>query len=454
MPKIAERMTEKKLRTITKDTACGVVPGLYIRVRPLADGTIGKYFVLIDRATKRVFPLGRYPKLTLSDAFKKAADWKALIKQGIDPAEEEKKKQDSLKKTPESEKITVKELVYQWIRFNEARGKWQNERKPREWVWDGFCRNHLSADLLNSPAESITAERLAEELSEKWQAMIDTPERILSDMKNAFDWGMRNDLIPVMLNPAQIKGGKLEDLLPLQRPESSHEAALPVKQMPDFFRALIDVVPNSQTARALAFAILTSARNTTAREATWSEIVKEDGQWIHLIPRERMKMKKQTIPFDRKTPLSAAAYGLLRTAPRFMDSDLIFPNINRGKLSPHSLDAFRACIKRMHERKLKEDGVGWVDPDQKTRLGTPKIVTQHGLSRATFNTWAKDASRYGHPEFSRDLRESCLDHRNESYQCAYDREQALGDMRIVYDEWAKFCCSKLTPEQREWLGID
>ena len=92
MPKIAERMTEKRLRTITKDTACGVVPGLYIRVRPLADGTIGKYFVLIDRATKRVFPLGRYPKLSLSEAFKKATEWKAQIKQGIDPAEEEKKK--------------------------------------------------------------------------------------------------------------------------------------------------------------------------------------------------------------------------------------------------------------------------------------------------------------------------------------------------------------------------
>ena len=145
--------------------------------------------MLIDRATKRVFPLGRYPKVSLSEAFKKAADWKALIKQGIDPVEEEKKKQDSLKKTPKSDKITVKELVYKWIRFNETRGKWQNERKPREVVWDGFCRNHLSAELLNSPAESITAERLAEELSEKWQTMIDTPERILSDMKNAFDGG-------------------------------------------------------------------------------------------------------------------------------------------------------------------------------------------------------------------------------------------------------------------------
>ena len=180
MPKVAERMTEKRLRTITAETACGVVAGLYVRPKKLADGTLGKYFILRDRRTGRSFQLGRYPKISLGDAFKKAAEWKELIKLGIDPTAEEKKKQDSLKKTPESDKITVKELVYQWIRFNEARGKWQNERKPREWVWDGFCRNHLSEDLLNSPAESITAERLAEELSEKWQTMIDTPERIRS----------------------------------------------------------------------------------------------------------------------------------------------------------------------------------------------------------------------------------------------------------------------------------
>lgn len=60
MPKIAERMTEKSSGQSQK--------------RPLVDGTIGKYFVLIDQATKRVFPLGRYPKLSLSEVFKKAAE--------------------------------------------------------------------------------------------------------------------------------------------------------------------------------------------------------------------------------------------------------------------------------------------------------------------------------------------------------------------------------------------
>ena len=103
--------------------------------------------------------------------------------------------------------------------------------------------------------------------------------------------------------------------------------------MPFFFAELMKLVPTSQTARCIAFAILTAARNTTAREATWEEIQQDDeGNWLHVIPRERMKVKSEKIPFDRKTPLSTQAMELLREAPRIQDGcAYIFPNINLGK---------------------------------------------------------------------------------------------------------------------------
>ena len=130
-----------------------------------------------------------------------------------------------------------------------------------------------------------------------------------------------------------------------------------------------------------------------------------------------MKMKSDKIPFDRKTPLSNQAKALLDTAPRFPNDEkgFVFPNINKGNLSAFSRDSVRALLKRMHVKQRKVDGIGW----------------------------AKDARGYGHKAFPRDLRESCLDHRNESYQCAYDREQALGDMRDVYEAWGNFCTSLL-----------
>ena len=44
MPRVAERMTEKRLRSLTKGCSCGVVPGLEVRVRTLGDGSTAKYF--------------------------------------------------------------------------------------------------------------------------------------------------------------------------------------------------------------------------------------------------------------------------------------------------------------------------------------------------------------------------------------------------------------------------
>lgn len=446
--RLADRMTEKALKAAVKTTACGGVPGLVLKVTKLKDGTLAKYFILRETSLGRIFTLGRYPQLSLAEAFKKAADWKVKIQQGIDPSEEEKALKASLrrKSAPSDDRLTFEQLIYQWIEFNEARGRWNNPSKPKKEVWKGFFRNHIPDSIRMCPVEELKPEMFAAALGEKWRTMIDTPERILSDARQAIDWAIRSEFVPPMLNPAQVKDGKLGDLLPLVRAEGGHEPALPPKRMPLFFAELMKLVPVSQTARCLAFAILTAARNSTAREATWGEIKETEGQWFHVIPRERMKVKGEKIPFDRKTPLSPQALELLKTAPRIGMSDeaFIFPNINKGKNSPFTRDSVSALIKRMHDKQKKIDGIGWIDPDQMhLKTGKPRIVTLHGCARATFNTWAKDASGYGHPAFAKDLRESCLDHRNESYQCAYDREQALGDMREVFDAWGAFCFSQI-----------
>lgn len=440
-------ITAKKIKTLTKHTACGVVPGLYVWVKTLKNGETARYFVLRERSVNRSFTLGKYPDMSLSEAIRKATEWKKKIEHGIDPAEEAKERKNALRSEQDEvcdapDLLTFAELIRKWIDFNEKRNRWSNSSKSKSETWDGYFRNHIPEALRTCPVPQLTSQMFYDALEEKWRTMIDTPERILSDARQAIDWAMRSEMIPPMINPCQVKDGRLGDLLPLDRPAGGHEPALPPKRVPAFFKALMELTPVSQTARCLAFAILTAARNTTAREATWDEIQQDDeGNWVHVIPRERMKVKSEKIPFDRKTPLSPQTIDLLNATPRIPDVQYIFPNVNRGQRSPFTRDAVRALIKRMHDKQRKIDGIGWVDPDQKDRTGKPRIVTLHGCARATFNTWAKDAKGYKHKAFSRDLRESCLDHRNESYQCAYDREQALGDMRDVFDAWGKYCCS-------------
>lgn len=225
--RLAERMTEKQLKAVTKTRACGGVPGLVVKVVKLKDGSLAKYFILRESTINRIFTLGRYPQMSLADAFKKAADWKVKIRQGIDPSEEEKALKASLrrKSAPSDDRLTFEQLIYQWIEFNEARGRWNNPSKPKKEVWKGFFRNHIPDSIRMCPVEELKPEMFAAALGEKWRTMIDTPERILSDARQAIDWAIRSEFVPPMLNPAQVKDGKLGDLLPLVRAEGGHEPA-------------------------------------------------------------------------------------------------------------------------------------------------------------------------------------------------------------------------------------
>lgn len=151
MPRVAERMTEKRLRSLTKGCSCGVVPGLEVRVRTLGDGSTAKYFLLRDRATGKAYQIGQYPKVSLSEAFKTAAEWREKIKAGIDPVAERKALRMSLQsEEPAPAVLTVREMVYGWIRFNEERGEME-ERSQAEgarvgWVLQQPLRAGLSFD--------------------------------------------------------------------------------------------------------------------------------------------------------------------------------------------------------------------------------------------------------------------------------------------------------------------
>ena len=46
-----------------------------------------------------------------------------------------------------------------------------------------------------------------------------------------------------------------------------------------------------------------------------------------------------------------------------------------------------ALIKRMHEQKFKENGLGYIDPKQN------RVITTHGF-RSTFRDWSADQTNY------------------------------------------------------------
>lgn len=130
--------------------------------------------------------------------------------------------------------------------------------------------------------------------------------------------------------------------------------------------------------KALEFGILTACRSGEIFGAKWQEIDFKNKMWI--IPKERMKADK-----EHRVPLSQEAIALLELIrPYTQLQDFIFPATRGSMLSKMSLTTL---IKRMHEQKLKENSLGYIDPKQN------RIITTHGF-RSTFREWSADKTDY------------------------------------------------------------
>ena len=287
------------------------------------------------------------------------------------------------------------------------------------------------------------------EVEKKWIEMVDTPERVLGELKRAFDYGIRSGKIPPMENPADLKG-RLRDLLPpdSERVQKTHQPALPPERIPELFEEL-DKRQNV-TSRLIQYTILTVSRASNARLSLWSEIYfdKKDHPEapIQVTKRDEMKVKR-VIKFDKETPLSTQAVQLLKRIPRFIVSDgfdFVFSKANRdGSIIAVSAATCAMMIRKINAEFHEAGKEPFVDPDLLNEDGSPRNITLHGTARASFEAWAYDSVRFNHKQFSEKAIEHCLDHVTEKYNNAYLRKAIIGEMREILQAWADFCYSKI-----------
>jgi integrase len=175
-----------------------------------------------------------------------------------------------------------------------------------------------------------------------------------------------------------------------------HHPAMPADDVPAFMVELYEA--GSSAARALAFTILTAARTSETRGATWKEI--EGDTWV--IPAARMKEGR-----EHKVPLAPQALALI--GERGKPDAYLFPGQSRGtKLSPTTQ---MVLLRR-------------------TRPG----FTVHGF-RSTFADWCGDQ---GYP---RELVEMALAHKvGDATEQAYRRGTLVNRRREMMEEWAAFAC--------------
>ncbi len=84
-------------------------------------------------------------------------------------------------------------------------------------------------------------------------------------------------------------------------------------------------------------------------------------------------------------------------------------------------------IKRMHEQKLKENSLGYIDPKQN------RVITTHGF-RSTFRGWSADKTDY-----PREVCEHVLAHKlPDEVEAAYLRGAYLEKSKGLMTDWASF----------------
>ena len=450
-------LTDRQAKLAKKTIAVGGVKGLILRVRETQSGLSKTFLLRVKINGKSQYQsIGPYPIVSLEEARQIAMDWRnKLLKgeRGRDIATAQR--QEKITKAEEKKSYSVQKMLLDYCEFGEGR-LWQQKTikgkrisRDHSEIVNGYIKNHIPKAILSMPAKKLTPELLAETFRDKWISMVDTPERILGEMKRAFDFAMRCGKIPPMENPADLKG-RVRDLLPpdSERAQKAHQPALPTERIPELFEEL-QKHPGI-TSKLIQYTILTASRASNARLALWSEIIFDKNYHseapIQITKRDEMKVKR-VIKFDKETPLSDQAVKLLQQIPKFVVSDgldFVFAKPNQsGKIEAVSDAACAMMLRKINADYRKQGKDPFVDPDLLNSNGEPRNITLHGTARASFEAWAYDSVRFNHKQFSEKAIEHCLDHVTEKYNNAYLRKAVIGEMREILQAWADYCYSKI-----------
>ena len=420
MPKKAKELSALSVAKIKGNGrhAVGGVNGLHLRI--VNDSRAWVLRVVVGQRLdengkqqlhRRDIGLGSYPEVSLAEARAKAHEMKAQIRNGNDPI---KQKQDQLQalRIQKLRNRTFRECA-QIVIANKSR-ELKNQKHIAQ--WSTTLETYIYPTLGDISIGTITKVDVAEVLRPIWIEKNETAKRIRGRIETIFDYAKAMEYFEGD-NPAEWKGN-LEPILGNLKQESRPHPSLPYDQIATFVQHLRQ--KDGISPKALEFAILTACRSGEIFGATWQEIDFKNKVWT--IPKERMKAEK-----EHRVPLSEPAIELLKSIQTHTRSQsYIFPAPRTGSmLSDMSLTAL---IKRMHEQKLKENGLGYIDPKQN------RVITTHGF-RSTFRDWSADMTDY-----PREVCEHVLAHKlPDEVEAAYLRGAYLEKRKSLMADWAEYC---------------
>ena len=351
-----------------------------------------------DRTTGKLreLGLGPYPDVSLEEGRRKAAELRAILREGKDPKAERDARRAS-QKVESAVEMTFDKAAAACIA--DKRAGWKSTKHADQWV--STLATYVSPFVGSLPVSAIDLPLVRKVLDPIWTTKNETASRVRQRIESVLAWatvsGYRKGE-----NPARWRG-HLDHLLPKPSKvqKSEHHAALHFSKIQPFMarlRAQAGIGP-----LALEFTILTAARTNEVIGARWEEI--DLGKKLWIIPPERMKAGKEHI-----VPLSGRVIRILQDLEQVKEGPFVFPGWKTGV--PISNMAMSNVLKRMGQGD----------------------ITVHGF-RSTFRDWAGDETH-----FERELIEHALAHQlKDKAEAAYARSTMPEKRRKLMDAWEDYC---------------
>lgn len=387
------RLSARQVDTIKTKGRYADGGGLYLQVSD--QQTKAWLFRFTLKKNARQMGLGPLHTVTLADARQRALECRKLLLEGIDPIEQRNRQRQS------EQVAAFRSKTFEWCAreyINAHETGWRNPKHAAQWT--STLETYAFPVFGKLSIADIDTNLVVQVIEPIWATKTETAGRVRGRIESILDWakvrGYRDGD-----NPARWRG-HLDTLLPAQSKvqKVKHHAALPYKGAGAFLIELRS--KEGVAARGLEFMILTAARTGEVREAKWTEIDFDSGEWVVL--GERMKGGR-----DHVVPLSDDAVAVLRQMEAVRESDYVFPGLRKNR--PLSDMAFLQLLKRMQRGDL----------------------TAHGF-RSTFRDWAAERTAYPN-----EVAEMALAHAvGNKVEAAYRRGDLRDKRRRMMADWATY----------------
>lgn len=391
---MATKLTELEVRNCKgREAKYTLAAGHGLMLLVMPEGS--KYWRLRYRfgGKARMIAVGKpYPETTLKMALARAAELRALIAEGTDPANERK-----------VEKLVTREQVANT--FGQAAEAWHQFRSK---AWDKktaeHARSYLDKDLLpklrSRPLDLISPSELGALIAGiEQRGAFDVAKKARQWLKAIYSYARANGWTPN--DPARDLAA-----IALQAPEQKNYAHLQVEELPSFLRAL-DAYKGSTLVNACAkLSLWTANRPGVTRTVKWSELDLDAGVWTIEKGREGMKRG-----YYHLTPLPKQAVAMLREVQRITGQ---FEHVFVGRndpMKPLSDGSINAMLKRIGYRH------------KQTAHGFRHLISTALNDKGYQEDWIERQLAHGDPDKIRG---------------AYNKAQYLEPRRKMMQEWADF----------------